>query len=404
MTFRLITGLLAFAGAVAGCATKTGNLEKWDPAMAVASDVVVDGVKWIDGHRLPIEGRAFDDTEHYYDRLPASVTEKVNPGVRGMKHNTAGLQFRFKTDSKHLHFRWTPYNKNCHMYHMPSTGHSGIDIYAQGEDGVWRYVRTGGINFQNEDKTGKVTIGDWKPGTPCLVNLPLYNGVESFTLGIDEGAKVEPLGPRASGVDKPVVFYGTSITHGGCASRPGLAFPSIVGRNLDVPIVNLGFSGSGRMEFEMVDHLARIDASCYVLDCLWNMNRRREKGDCPWEADLAAGGVTDEPSPSNTIRYFEVRYEKFIRALRAKRPDVPIVMAESCDVFCRGPNEKDRYIRALYEKLVAEGWQKLVYLPKEGMYTGDLEGTVDGCHPNDWGMMSMARAFGGAIRTALKIQ
>ena len=78
-------------------------------------------------------------------------------------------------------------------------------------------------------------------------------------------------------------------------------------------------------------------------------------------------------------------------------------MAEQCDVFCRGPNEKDVFMRKLYEKLIAEGWKDLVYLPKDGMYSGDLEGTVDGTHPNDLGMMSMAKAFGKAVRTALKL-
>ena len=97
-------------------------------------------------------------------------------------------------------------------------------------------------------------------------------------------------------------------------------------------------------------------------------------------------------------------YEPFIRNLRAKRPGVPIVMAEQCDVFCKGPNEKDMFIRKLYEKLVAEGWTNLVYLPKTDMYTGDTEGTVDGCHPNDLGMQSMAKAFGGAVKTALGLK
>ncbi len=95
------------------------------------------------------------------------------------------------------------------------------------------------------------------------------------------------------------------------------------------------------------------------------------------------------------------RRKPFIRNLRAKRPDVPIVMAEACDVYCRSQDARDKYVKQLYDKLVAEGWKNLVYLPKDDMYTGDLEGTVDGVHPNDWGMMSLARAFGGAVRKAL---
>ena len=364
------------------------EIAKFDPNMAQRNAVVTNGVKWIDGRFLPIEGRVFDDVEHYYDRLPSNVTEKVNGGVRSMKRHTAGMQFRFRTDSKKLTFKWVPYDRNLAMDHMPSTGMSGIDVYRfDGEKSEWRYVKTGRI----WDGVNGGSFGiDWTPGEACLVNLPLYNGIRSFSLGIDPAASVESAPARRSGVVKPVVFYGTSITHGGCASRPGLAFVNIVGRDLDVPVVNLGFSGSGWMELEMSEHLTRIDASCYVLDCLWNMD----------DAKVAAN------------------YEPFIRNLRAKRPGVPIVMAEQCDVYCGEPNGKDRFIRALYGKLKAEDpgwfaqvfcgaeakWDGLVYLPKDGMYVGDGEGTVDGCHPNDWGMMSMAKAFGGAIREALGIK
>ena len=350
------------------------EIARFDPNMAQKNAVVTNGVKWIDGKYLPIEGRAFNNTEHYYDRLPANVTTNVNGGVRSMKHHTSGMLFRFRTDSRKLSFKWVPYNAGLSMDHMPSTGVSGIDVYRFDEKaGAWRYVSTGRI--WDAVKGGSLQT-PWRPGESCIVNLPLYNGVKSFELGIDPEAKVEALGPRKSGVDKPVVFYGTSITHGGCCSRPGLGFVNLVGRHLDVPVVGLGFSGSGKMEFEMSEHLARIDASCYVLDCLWNMNDRL---------------VTDN-------------YEPFIRNLRAKRPDVPIVMAEACDVFCRGPGGKDRIMKALYEKLLAEGWTNLVYLPKDRMYSSDTEGTVDGVHPNDLGMMSMAEAFGDAVREALKLK
>ena len=361
-------------------AANQAEIAKWDPNMAQANAVVTNGVKWIDGKYLPIEGRAFNDTEHYYDRLPANVTTNVNGGVRSMKHHTSGMLFRFWTDSKKLTFKWVPYNASLAMDHMPSTGVSGIDVYRFDKSaGVWRYVKTGRI--WDGKNGGTLSIG-WTPGDACVVNLPLYNGVKSFELGIDPEATVEALGPRKSGIDKPVVFYGTSITHGGCCSRPGLGFVNLVGRHLDVPVVGLGFSGSGVMEYEMSEHLARIDASCYVLDCLWNMS------------------LKDKDRPGRSV---EGNYEKFIRNLRAKRPGVPIVMAEHCNVYGNAKDDKDRFIKGLYEKLIAEGWTDLVYLPNDEMYTGDYEGTVDGCHPNDLGMMSMARAFGKAVRKALNL-
>lgn len=367
-----------FAIGVCSAFAKQSDIAKYDKNMAVEGVVVTNGMKWIDGKLLPIEGRAFDDTEHYYDRLPAGVTTNVNGGVRSMKHHTSGMLFRFVTDSSKLNFKWVPYNKNLSMDHMPATGVSGIDVYRfDKKHGKWLYVKTGRIN---SSKGGYLSL-KWTPGTPCLVNLPLYNGVKSFSLGIETNATVSALAPRKSGIKKPVVFYGTSITHGGCASRPGLGFVNIIGRNLDVPVVNLGFSGSGVMEFEMSEHLARIDASCYVLDCLWNMG-------------ISTGN-------SRKGRNVDVNYEPFIRNLRAKRPDVPIVMAEMCDVYCGNPNALDGFVKKLYDKLVGEGWKNLVYIPKGKMYADDFEGTVDGVHPNDWGMMHLAREYGAAVSKAL---
>jgi lysophospholipase L1-like esterase len=388
MNRNSLTLVAAFA-AISAFA-QSNEISKYDERMAIENSVVSNNVKWIDGKFLPIEGRMFDDVEHYYDRLPSNVTAKVNGGVRSMKHHTSGMMFHFVTDSRKLHFKWIPYNKVLGMHHMPSTGVSGIDIYAKGPDGKWRYVKTGSVLKLSEG--GSCSIS-WTPGTPCLVNLPLYNGIKSFTLGVDPSATVKAPGPRKSGVDKTVVFYGTSITHGGCCSRPGLSFVNMIGRDLDVPVVNLGFSGSGRMEFEMSKHLAAIDASCYVLDCLWNMNGVKDTPD-----------YDDIRDRKNPICVVVERYEPFIRALRAARPGVPIVMAEQCDVHCRGPNAKDKFIRALYEKLIKEGWTDLVYLPKTDMYSGDTEGTVDGCHPNDIGMATMAKAFGGAVKEALKLK
>ena len=357
------------------------EIAKWDPNMAQMSAVVTNGIKWIDGKFLPIEGRAFDDVEHYYDRLPKNVTTNVNGGVRSMKHHTSGMLFRFRTDSKKLSFKWTPYESNLAMDHMPSTGVSGIDVYRfDKKANAWRYVKTGRIS--DAKKGGSLSIR-WTPGDACIVNLPLYNGVTCFELGIDPKAKIEALGPRKSGINKPVVFYGTSITHGGCCSRPGLAFVNWIGRDLDIPVVGLGFSGSGVMEFEMSEHLAKIDASCYVLDCLWNMCLREK----------------DDPQ-----RSLEGNYEKFIRNLRTKRPGVPIVMAEHCNVYGNARDERDDFVKKLYGKLLAEGWSNLVYLSNNRMYTGDYEGTVDGVHPNDLGMQSMAKAFGSAVRKALKLK
>ena len=279
----------------AACLPARGDIETFDPNIEIPAVVISDGVKWIDGRYLPIEGRAFDGTEQYYDRLPTNVTTGVNGAVRTAKHHTAGMQFRFSTDSTSLVFKWTPYNTGLSADNMAATGASGIDVYRfDAASGCWRYVKTGRIS----SASGASLSIDWTPGTPCLVNLPLFNGIREFSLGIDSEASVYRLPPHRGGSVKPVVFYGSAVTQGLGASRPGLSFVNIVGRMLDVPVVNLGFSGGCLMELEMSEHLAAIDASCYVLDGVRGMDATI---DC----------------------------EAFVRNLRARRPDVPIVMAET---------------------------------------------------------------------------
>lgn len=382
---RAISAILAMTAVVAFAGQE--DIAKWDPRMAADKAVVdTNGVKWIDGRYLPIEGRwNLGDTKHYYMRLPDSLTTNVNGGVRGMRDNTSGMIFRFRTDSNFLVLRHTPLHGWHAMPHMTEVGTSGWDVYRlDKESGKWRFVASNhGARNDTVHPGARLKRISWTPGDECIINLPLYNGVKEFELGIAAGSKVEASSPWASGVTKPVVFYGTSITHGGCCTRPGLGFVNIVGRELQVPVYGLGFSGSGVMEYELSDVISKIDASCYVLDCLWNMNS----------------------SPKNPNgRSVERNYEPFIRNLRAKRPGVPIVMAEHCNVYGNAKDGRDCFIKGLYEKLIAEGWTDLVYLSNDTMYTGDYEGTVDGCHPNDLGMMSMSKAFGKAVREALGIK
>ena len=327
---------------------------------------------WIDGQNLPLEGKPFTDVKRFYDRMPASLecNTNVNKGVWGQCFNTAGECFRFTTDATRLRLQWSLIKGNLAMNHMPATGVSGIDVYGWTPESGWKFVKVGRPTQQTDNEL----VIDWPKGKPIMIYLPLYNGISSFKMGVAKGTKVAPLPPRASGVTKPVVFYGTSITHGGCASRPGMAWVNIAARKADVPAVNLGFSGSGKMEFDLAAVLARIDASCYVLDCLWNMH------------------------PNSVVTE---RFEPFVRELRRLRPDVPIICAEDCNTF-HDTTEKGAIAKAVVDKLLAEGWKELYWLPNTEQMTRDTEEAVDGCHPNDWGMMHMGEGFARAIRKALK--
>lgn len=375
----MMTWTLAAVVAAALTSACAEDVSKFDPAMAAKKSVVTNGVRWIDGRYLPVEGKPFAESETatYFERLPKVAVG--NEGVKGMKCHTTGIQLRFTTNSKKISVKWK--NDGCAFPHMTSIGRSGIDIYRLcAKTGKWRYVISGWPNSSGP----AVASCDWKPGEACLINLPLYNKVEFLEVGVDEQATISAPPPHKSGIAKPVVFYGTSITHGGCCTRPGLSFVNIIGRDLDIPVVNEGYSGSGRMEMEMCEWIAKIDASCYVLDCLWNMS----------DALVAE------------------RFEPFVRALREKRPETPILVAESCDVY-HLHGEKTRFekkheiIRGVYQKLKAEDsakWAKLYYIDSDSQMSDDGEGTVDGCHPNDLGMRDMARGFGAKLREILGLR
>src|SRR5262249_29415705 len=155
-----------------------------------------------------------------------------------------------------------------------------------------------------------------------LLYLPLYNGVKSVEVGVPKGAALTKASPRPADHAKPLVFYGTSITQGGCASRPGMVHTAILGRRLERPVINLGFSGNGRMEREMAELLAELAPAVYVLDCLPNM-----------DAALVAQ-----------------RVEPFVRTLRKARPDTPILLVEdrsyTTAFLLDGPKQRNATSRA----------------------------------------------------------
>lgn len=339
-----------------------------------------EALRWLDGRGLGVEGRGWTQTESFYDRLPASARETVPEAVWNLGHHSAGLVLHFVTDSPDLGVRWILRSGELAMPHMPATGVSGVDLYVKRPSGDWRWVANG-------RPTGRTNSALLATGLPredreCLLYLPLYNGVESVELGIRPEARATPAGAWGPGVRRPVVFYGTSITQGGCASRPGMAHVAQLGRRFNHPTINLGFSGSGRMEPEMADLLAGLDPSVFVLDCLPNLNARQ---------------VAE-------------RTEPFVRRLRAARPGTPIVLVEDrnyADGFAnpgrRATNEANHAaLRAAYRRLLEAGVGHLHYLPADQLLGTDGEDTVDGSHPTDLGFVRHADAFATVLGPLLQ--
>lgn len=323
---------------------------------------------WYDATLLGIEGKGWTTTASPYDRLPAKAKGVVRDAVWNLSLDSAGLCVRFTTDAESLRVKWTLRNGGLAMPHMPATGVSGVDLYTRDSEGRWHFIANGRPKAVENDARFNLRIKG-----EHLLYLPLYNGIKKLQLGIPKGSTLSRPVVRPPG-RKTVVIYGTSITQGGCASRPGTAATAILGRALDVTVINLGFSGNGRMEPELSDLLAGLDPALYVLDCIWNMS----------EAQVAE------------------RVEPFVRKLRAARPDTPILLAEDSSVRDTTPTAKGRILRSVYDKLTSSGVKGLHFLSNQGMLGTDGEGTVDGVHPTDLGFMRQAGVFTKAMEPLLK--
>jgi hypothetical protein len=348
-----------------------------DPGTAM----VQDGVSWYSILPLGIEGQGWTDVEQPFDRLPARAHGVVRDAVWGLSHHSAGLCVRFVTAARKIDSRWTLRNENLAMPHMPATGVSGLDLYARADDGTWRWVANG---RPEKVPTNQVTLlADIPEGShEYLLYLPLYNGVTSVEIGIPQDATLARGPARPADKARPVVVWGTSIVQGGCAARPGMVYTAILGRGLDRPVINLGFSGNGKMEPEMANLIAEVDAAAFVLDC----------------------------APNCTPDELAERTEPVVRALREKHPETPIVLVENI-IYQRswflgsgqgGHVDKNAALRAAYERLTAAGTPGLYYVPCDDLLGDDFEATVDGTHATDLGFQRMADVLTPVLMEVIK--
>jgi len=347
---------------------------------AVAIRQPADDTLWYNLREVDIEGKGWDDTEHFYDRLPLRARGAVREPVWNLAQRSAGLCARFMTDATTIRVRWKLRMERLGMENMGAGGVSGMDLYIRNDHGGWGWVGEAAPN-QIDTNTRDLVTGLPPGWHEFLLYLPLYNGVESVELGIPSMASLSKAPPRPEARSKPIVIYGTSITEGGDASRPGMAYPAILGRRLDRPVINLGFSGNGPMELEVARFLKELDPAVFVLDCLPNMN---------------AAQVKERAVP-------------FVKILREARPETPIVLVENITYQGsrylaerrEGAASKNAALQAAYKELTASGIQKLFYIAGAGLLGDDDEATVDGTHPTDLGMMRMAGTMEPVLRQAL---
>lgn len=295
-----------------------------------------------------------------FRRLPEGVAKSVSDGVYWLHANTAGGRVKFKTSSKYIaiHTKMPYVGK---MPHFALTGSCGFDLYIDE-----KYKASFVPPFDLTDGyEGIIELGS-KKMREITINFPLYSDVSEIYIGLSKDAKVE----KSQGylTKKPIVYYGSSITQGGCASRPGNAYEAIVSQRLNVDHINLGFSGNAKAEREISDYICSLDMSAFVYDY-------------------------DHNAP--TLEHLELTHERMFKEIRKAKPTLPIIMM-SRPKYNLNKDEKKRLeiIKRTYENAKNSGDNNVYFISgKTLMKLCHDEGTVDSCHPNDLGFFSMASAL-----------
>lgn len=330
-----------------------------DPSFFAQMALGRSDITWYTPDQAPFSIHGLVKTaEGVYRRMPESVAEATSTSVAGLNKCTAGGRIRFTTNSSFVAVRAKPLNPGG-MDHMAMTGIAGCDVY-------FETVFAGTIRPKN--MTGEIyeTLVPLPGGEHQItIDLPLYNGLSAIAVGLETGSAIGAPAPYS--VSTPVVFYGSSITQGGCASRPGTCYQAYLSRWLDLDYVNLGFSGAGKAEDAVVEYIASLDMSAFVMDY-------------------------DHNAP--TVQYLEMTHEKLYKAVRARHPDLPILFLSKPDVDKDPADAAARFavIERTYQNALAAGDQHVRLINGRDLFEGPdrRECTVDGCHPTDLGFYRMA--------------
>lgn len=295
-----------------------------------------------------------------YRRMPESVAKSVSEGVYALHSNTAGGRVKFVTDSSYIAIN-VKMDGLGKMPHFALTGSIGFDLYADNQ-----YVKSFVPPFDIENGYEGIIEFEESVQRQITINFPLYSNVNELYIGLKDGSLLQEAEPYKN--KKPIVYYGSSITQGGCASRPGMSYQAIVSRTFNYDYINLGFSGNAKAEDEMIDYIKNLDMSIFVYDY-------------------------DHNAP--TVEHLEKTHEKMFKAIREKNPLLPVIMMSRPKHFL---TDEEKIRRSIIEKT----YRNAVLSDDKNVYFIDGEaltelckdsGTVDNCHPTDFGFASMAKAL-----------
>lgn len=334
--------------------------------------------KYYSADSFPVLGKISKETETRYERLPASLKNQTRIPVWNLGKNSTGLSVRFSTNSTSISAKWEVL-KDVSMNHMAPTGIKGLDLYVW-ENNEWKYVKTA----RPTGKINEQTIVENMPPSnrEFLLFLPLYDGIISLFIGVDSSATIQHPTLKFPKIENPIVVYGTSITQGGCATRPGMMYTNILTRWLNTEFINLGFSGNGKLDYEIAELMAKKqNTSLFILDFV----------------------------PNNAPNEIAEKTIPFVEIIRKSNPKIPILIIESVmypySNFDKNTHQnllrKNETLHAQYELLINSGYDDIYYLNSQNLIGSDGEGTVDGTHFTDLGYYRFSQNLQAKIEMIL---
>ncbi len=344
------------------------DISRVDKNFEVKTNIKKDDIKFYNIDEFPFKIYGIFKRDGKYRRLPEDVAKKVSEGVYASHNRTAGGRVRFVTDSSYIAIS-VKMDTVCKMPHMPWTGSAGFDIYS---DNVFSGTFVPPFDLEDEYES-LITLGE-NSLREITINFPLYSGVKQLYIGLQEDAVLQESTPYKN--QKPVVYYGSSITQGGCASRPGMSYQEIVSRKLNIDYVNLGFSGNAKAEDEIINYIKGLEMSAFVLDY-------------------------DHNAP--TTEHLLNTHEKMFKAIRNENPDLPIIiMPRPKFNLTQVEQERAEIIKNTYNNAILKGDKNVYFISGRKLCSlCEDEGTVDRCHPTDFGFQSMANALCETIKNIL---
>lgn len=346
-----------------------------DKNFRIDSKVQIKGLRYYSAldDRFTINGVYYEDGA--FRRLSDSFAASVSETVQELAPCTSGGRVRFITDSPYIAI----YAKiqDCTLNHIPNsplTGTVGLDLYER-KSGAQQYL---GSFIPPADFAGEfesVLQFGCNEEREYVINMPFFSGIYELYIGLDEKAVILPATAYAH--PTPAVFYGSSITHGGCASRPGNTYPTILSRMLDLDYRNLGFAGGAKAEDTIAEYISQLKMSCFVYDY-------------------------DHNAPN--CEHLQKTHEKMFQTIRKAQPDLPIIIL-SRPKFHLTEDEKKRLsiIKTTYQNAIDAGDKNVYFISGPDLIDKDVieTATVDNVHPNDSGFLSMALAVGKVLKPLL---